>query len=46
MPSKAYVADWILKTMVAVAAADGRLNAREVELIGKFIRTRPASRWN
>lgn len=35
MPSKAYVADWILKTMVAVAAADGRLNAREVELIGK-----------
>lgn len=35
MPSKANVADWILKTMVAVAGADGRLNAREVELIGK-----------
>jgi uncharacterized membrane protein YebE (DUF533 family) len=35
MPPKANVADWILKTMVAVAGADGRLNAREVELIGK-----------
>jgi tellurite resistance protein len=28
-------ADWILKTMVAVAAADGRLDAREVWLIQK-----------
>lgn len=28
-------ADWILKTMVAVAAADGRLDAREVGLIQK-----------
>jgi uncharacterized tellurite resistance protein B-like protein len=26
-------ADWILKAMIAVAAADGRLNAREVALI-------------
>ena len=26
-------ADWILKAMVAVAGADGRLNAREVGLI-------------
>lgn len=26
-------ADWILRTMIAVAAADGRLNAREVRLI-------------
>jgi len=28
-------ADWILKAMVAVAGADGRLNAREVGLIQK-----------
>ena len=28
-------ADWILKTMVAVAAADGRLDSREVGLIQK-----------
>jgi uncharacterized tellurite resistance protein B-like protein len=28
-------ADWILKTMVAMAAADGRLDAREVRLIQK-----------
>ena len=28
-------ADWILKAMVAVAAADGRLDAREVRLIQK-----------
>jgi len=28
-------ADWILKAMVAMAAADGRLDAREVELIQK-----------
>jgi len=28
-------ADWILKAMVAVAAADGRLDAREVGLIQK-----------
>jgi uncharacterized membrane protein YebE (DUF533 family) len=28
-------ADWILKAMVAVAAADGRLDAREVGLIRK-----------
>lgn len=33
MQRKANDADWILRTMVAVAAADGRLNAREVELI-------------
>jgi uncharacterized membrane protein YebE (DUF533 family) len=26
-------ADWIIKAMAAVAAADGRLNAREVALI-------------
>jgi tellurite resistance protein len=30
---KATEADWILKAMVAVAAADGRLDAREVGLI-------------
>jgi len=29
-------ADWILKTMVAMAAADGRLDAREVGLIQKI----------
>lgn len=28
-------ADWILKAMVALAAADGRLDAREVTLIQK-----------
>ena len=28
-------ADWILKVMVAMAAADGRLDAREVGLIQK-----------
>jgi len=28
-------ADWILKAMVALAAADGRLDAREVRLIQK-----------
>lgn len=33
MRPKPTVADWIVKTMVAVAGADGRLNAREVELI-------------
>ena len=33
MARKPTVADWVLKTMVAVAGADGRLNAREVELI-------------
>ena len=33
MPREPTVADWIVKTMVAVAGADGRLNAREVELI-------------
>ena len=33
MRRKPTVADWIVKTMVAVAGADGRLNAREVELI-------------
>jgi uncharacterized membrane protein YebE (DUF533 family) len=31
-------ADWILKAMVAVAAADGRLDAREVGLIQKVYR--------
>jgi uncharacterized membrane protein YebE (DUF533 family) len=29
-------ADWILKAMVAMAAADGRLDAREVGLIQQF----------
>jgi uncharacterized tellurite resistance protein B-like protein len=33
MPQKSTAADWILKTMAAVAGADGRLNACEVELI-------------
>ena len=28
--------DWIIKAMIAVAAADGRLNAREVGLIQKL----------
>jgi uncharacterized membrane protein YebE (DUF533 family) len=28
-------AQWVLKAMVAVAGADGRLNAREVALIQK-----------
>ena len=31
-------ADWILKAMVAVAGADGRLDAREVGLIQKVFR--------
>ena len=31
-------ADWILKAMVALAAADGRLDAREVGLIQKVYR--------
>lgn len=31
-------ADWILKAMVAVAAADGRLDSREVGLIQKVYR--------
>ena len=35
MAQKPTDADWILKAMVAVAGADGRLNAREVELIQK-----------
>lgn len=38
MPRKLTAADWILKTMAAVAGADGRLNAREVELIQKIYR--------
>ena len=33
MARKPTNSDWILKTMAAVAGADGRLNAREVELI-------------
>jgi tellurite resistance protein len=33
-------ADWILRAMVAVAAADGRLDAREVELIQKVYKER------
>jgi tellurite resistance protein len=32
-------ADWILKAMIAVAGADGRLNAREVGLIQKIYQT-------
>ena len=36
MPRKLTVADWILKTMAAVAGADSRLNAREVGLIQKI----------
>ena len=35
MVQKPTEADWILKAMVAVAAADGRLNAPEVGLIQK-----------
>ena len=35
MVEKPTDADWILKAMVAMAAADGRLDAREVELIQK-----------
>lgn len=38
MPRKLTAADWILKTMAAVAGADGRLNAREVGLIQKIYR--------
>jgi tellurite resistance protein len=36
MVEKPTDADWILKTMVAVAGADGRLDAREVGLIQKI----------
>ena len=36
MAQKLTDADWILKTMVAVAGADGRLDAREVGLIQKL----------
>ena len=32
--------DWIIKAMIAVAAADGRLNAREVGLIQKLFQAR------
>jgi uncharacterized tellurite resistance protein B-like protein len=32
--------DWIIKAMIAVAAADGRLNAREVGLIQKLFESR------
>ena len=35
MAQKPTDADWILKVMVAVAGADGRLDAREVGLIRK-----------
>ena len=35
MPKKPTDADWILKAMVAVAGADGRLTAREVGCIQK-----------
>ena len=35
MVQKPTEADWILKAMVAMAAADGRLNAPEVRLIQK-----------
>lgn len=35
MAQKPTDADWILKAMVAVAGADGRLNAREVGLFQK-----------
>jgi uncharacterized membrane protein YebE (DUF533 family) len=38
MPQKPIATDWILKTMAAVAGADGRLNAREVGLIQKIYR--------
>jgi uncharacterized membrane protein YebE (DUF533 family) len=31
--------DWIIKAMIAVAAADGRLNAREVALIQDLFQT-------
>ena len=33
MKGKLTEADWILRAMIAVAGADGRLNAREVRLI-------------
>jgi tellurite resistance protein len=32
--------DWIIKAMIAVAASDGRLNAREVGLIQKLVKAR------
>ena len=35
MVEKPTDADWILKAMIAMAAADGRLDAREVGLIQK-----------
>ena len=38
MSQKPTDADWILKAMVAVAGADGRLDAREVGLIQKVFR--------
>ena len=38
MAQKPTDADWILKAMVAVAGADGRLDGREVGLIQKVYR--------
>ena len=40
MVEKPTEADWILRAMVAVAAADGRLDAREVGLIQKVYKER------
>ena len=40
MPKKSTDVDWILKAMVAVAGADGRLNAREVGCIQKVYQER------
>ncbi len=40
MVEKPTEADWILRAMVAVAAADGRLDAREVGLIQKVYEER------
>lgn len=43
MAQKLTDADWILKTMVAVAGADGRLDAREVGLIQKVYKDQTGS---
>lgn len=40
MPEAGNVSDWILKAMVAVAAADGHLDTREVALIQEIYEAR------
>ena len=44
MAHKSTDVDWILKAMVAVAGADGRLNAREVGCIQKVFQERTGRR--